>query len=60
MTDVGRAVVGDQITEAAVDGLSKTYDCTIGKANLLKGNGIPIPDPPPKSPIIMGSKLSLE
>lgn len=39
MTDAGRAMVGGQITEAAVDGLLKTCDCTIGKTNLLKGNG---------------------
>jgi hypothetical protein len=39
MTDAGRAMIGGQITETAVDGLSKTCDCTIGKANLLKGDG---------------------
>ena len=35
MTDAGYAMIGGQTTEAAVDGLSETCGCTIGKANLL-------------------------
>ncbi len=35
MTDAGYAMIDGQTTEAAIDGVSETCGCTVGKANLL-------------------------